>query len=228
MYQTQIGSKIGGSLSRPAEQFPQLFGSSKFLKEHVYFLPCVICSVLLLSAWLVGTIFLRETVTEPLPLSSLFKKTPKGGNEGARRPVLLRPTIFFPGVMIAAINLAAISLVEKFYVGTEALFLSTPIKDGGLGFTPRTIGTFSSISAIVIGAWQLFIFPRMYEARGSRYIYLLGVSATLPRFVLWPLINWVARRDGYTAWVWFSLGTQVCCSALANCATRESLQKVYG
>jgi len=34
-----IGSRIGGSLSRPVDQFPQLFGSSKFLKEYPYFLP---------------------------------------------------------------------------------------------------------------------------------------------------------------------------------------------
>jgi hypothetical protein len=169
-------------------------------------------------------------VTEPLPLSSLFKKTHKDGdvmesegNEGTRRPLLLRPTILVPGVIIAAINLAAISLVEKFYSATEALFLSTPIKHGGLGFTPPTIGTFSSVSAIVIGASQLFIFPRMHEERGSRYISLLGASATLPRFVLWPLVNRVVARDGYTAWVvWFSLGTLVCCSVLANFASRKS------
>lgn len=165
-------------------------------------------------------------MTEPLGLSSLFKKTHKGedvkeeGNEGTRRPLLLR-TIFVPGVMIASTNLAAISLVQKFYGGTEALFLSTPINDGGLGFTPRAIGTLLSISAIVIGATQLFIFPRMYEKRGWRYISLLGAAATLPRFVLWPFVNWVAVRDGYTAWVWFSLGTQIFFSVLANFATRK-------
>ena len=172
-------------------------------------------------------------MTGPLPLSSLFKTHKDGdvieseGNEGTRRPLLLRPTIFVPGVIIATINLAAISLAEKFYSATEALFLSTPIKHGGLGFTPPTIGTFSSVSAIVIGASQLFIFPRMHEERGSRYISLLGASATLPRFVLWPLVNRVVMRDGYTAWVWFSLGTQVCCSVLANFASRKSSHVMF-
>ncbi|KAF8731161.1 hypothetical protein AX14_005062 [Amanita brunnescens Koide BX004] len=214
-----IGSKIGGSLSRPVEQFPQIFGSSELLREYPYFLPCAICSILSLIAWVVGIVFFRETVAEPLGLSSLFHKTQKGEDvkeeEGAKRPPLLN-TIFAPGVIIVASNLAAIALVEKFYWGTETLFLSTPIKDGGLGLTPRAIGTFESISSIVIGASQLFIFPRMHEEWGSKYVAVLGVFATLPRFVLWPFINWIAGRDGYTSLVWFSLGSQACCSALAQ------------
>ncbi|KAF8731157.1 hypothetical protein AX14_005059 [Amanita brunnescens Koide BX004] len=211
-----IGSNIGGSLSRPVEQFPQLFGSSIFLKEYPYFLPCVICSIFLFTAWLVGTIFLRETVTELLPLSRLFKTRTDGGvieEGGTRRSLLLRT-----GVFVAAINLATISLVEKFFGGTEALFLSTPIKDGGLGLTPRAIGTFSSVSAIVIGASQLFIFPRMHKEWGSKCVFVLGAFATIPRFALWPLINWIARRDGYTHLIWLSLGFQVCCSVLAQFA----------
>ena len=164
-------------------------------------------------------------MAEPLGLSSLFHKTQKGEDvkeeEGARRPPLLN-TIFAPGVIIVASNLAAIALVEKFYWGTETLFLSTPIKDGGLGLTPRAIGTFESISSIVIGASQLFIFPRMHEEWGSKYVAVLGVFATLPRFVLWPFINWIAGRDGYTSLVWFSLGSQACCSALAQFGFRKS------
>ena len=222
----KIGSKIGGSLSRPVERFPQVFGSSELLKEFPYFLPCAISSIILLTAWLIGIIFLRETAAEPLALSSIFKKKPrkdKAVNEepGTRRPPVLS-IIFLPGVIIAASNLAAISLVEKFYSGTEALFLSTPIKNGGLGLTPRAIGTFESITSIVVGTSQLFIFPSMHEAWGSKYVSVLGVSATLPRFVLWPLINWIARKDGYTGLVWFSLGSQVCCSVLSQFGFRKS------
>ena len=224
----KIGSKIGGSLSRPVEQFPQVFGSSELLREYPYFLPCAICSILLLTAWLAGIIFLRETVAEPLALSSLFKKKPQKDEPGTRRLPLLS-TIFVPGVIIVASNLAAKALVDKFYSGTETLFLSTPIKNGGLGLTPRAIGTFESISSTVIGASQLFIFPSMHEAWGSKYVAVLGVSATLPRFVLWPLINWIASKDGYTGLVWFSLGSQVCCSVLSHFGFRKSfLCNVYG
>ncbi len=90
------------------------------------------------------------------------------------------PSSLVPGVIIVATNLALISLVERFYWATEALILSTPIENGGLGFSPRTIGTFSSFSAIVIGTSQLFIFPRVHDKWGSRSVYILGASASLP------------------------------------------------
>jgi len=134
---------------------------------------------------------------------------------------LERPLSFVvPGVIIIATNLAAISLVERFYGSTEALYLSTPIKDGGLSFSPRAIGTYSSFSAIVIGTSQLFIFPRMHDKWGSRCVCILGASASLPRFVSWPVMNWIARRDGNSngGLVWFALGCQSCCSALTQFA----------
>jgi len=213
-----IGSKIGGSLSRPVEQFPQLFGSSEFLQKYPYVLPCAICATLLLTAWLVGTIYLRETLAKPLPLSSLFKKKTHQsemdeGNESARRPLSLR-AIFVPGIIIAAINLSSIYLVQAFYSETEVLYLSTPIKDGGLGLSLRAIGTFASIRSAVMGISQLFVFPRVHDKWGSKYVFALGLSASIPQFLLWPLMNWIARRDGYSGLVWFGLAAQVCCSVL--------------
>ncbi|KAF8719188.1 hypothetical protein AX14_011361 [Amanita brunnescens Koide BX004] len=215
-----IGSKIGGSLSKPVDQFPQLFGSSKFLKEYPYFLPCAICSILMLTACLFGTVFLRETLMEPLPFSSLFKKKTQQddgvmeeGNENDRRPLSLR-AMLVPGIIIAAFNLSSIYLLLTFYLETEVLYLSTPISNGGLGLSSRAIGTFSSIAAAVKGISQLFVFPRMHDKWGSRFVFVLGLSATVPQFMLWPLMNWIARRDGYSGLVWFALAAQTCCAVL--------------
>ena len=222
----QVGSKIGGSLSRPSEQFPGLFGSSEFLKKYPYFLPCAVCSMLLFASWLLGTIFLKETLQKPSPL-----KTQEGepvedcdtaeDGESAQKPSLLR-TIFVPKVIIFATNLAALSLVEKFYWATEALFLSTPIRVGGLGLLPGAIGTFQSFSTLFIGISQLFVFPHMHDRWGSKNVFILGVFATLPRFVMWPVINGIARSDGHPGLVYFALGSQVCCSTLAGFAYSRS------
>lgn len=51
---------IGGSLSHPAKQLPRLFGSSEFLKEYPYFLPCAIPATFSLIAWFVAYFFLQE------------------------------------------------------------------------------------------------------------------------------------------------------------------------
>jgi hypothetical protein len=171
-----------------------------------------------------GTIFLKETVTEPLPLSSLFKKKaqkdPGHVTDGTRGPPSLR-TIFVPSVIIVATNLAAMYMVEKFFWATEALFLSTPIRDGGLGLSPRAIGTFSSLSSILIGVSQLFGFPHLHHEWGSRYVCMLGAAASVPRFILWPVMNWIARRDGYSGLLWFALGSQAFCSVLAQFSCRK-------
>ena len=143
------------------------------------------------------------------------------GNESARRPLSLR-AIFVPGIIIAALNLSSIYLIQAFYSETEVLYLSTPVKDGGLGLSLRTIGTFASIRSAVMGVSQLFVFPRVHDKWGSKYVFVLGLSASIPQFLLWPLMNLIARRDGYSGLVWFGLAAQVCCSVLNEFAWRKS------
>lgn len=55
-----ISPLIGGSLAKPTERFPNVFGNSVFLKEYPYFLPCAVPATFSLVAWLVAFIFLKE------------------------------------------------------------------------------------------------------------------------------------------------------------------------
>ena len=143
------------------------------------------------------------------------------GDESTRRPLSLRD-FFVPGIIIAAINLSSIYLLQAFYLETEVLYLSTPIKGGGLGLSLHAIGTIGSIRATVIGISQLFIFPRVHEKWGSKYIFVFGLFSSIPLFVLWPLMNWIAKKDGYSGFVWFWLAIQICCSAANGFAWRKS------
>ena len=143
------------------------------------------------------------------------------GDESTRRPLSLRD-LLVPGIIIAAINLSSTYLLQAFYLETEVLYLSTPIRNGGLGFSPRAIGTLSSISATVTGISQLFIFPRVHEKWGSKNVFVLGLFASIPLFVLWPLMNWIVKKDGYSGLVWFGLAAQICCAAVNEFAWRKS------
>ncbi|KAG2138616.1 major facilitator superfamily domain-containing protein [Suillus bovinus] len=91
MLGTLVGPLIGGSLSRPADRFPEIFGRSKLLKIYPYLLPCAIPAIFALVAWLVTysrfkevrKIFLRpcldntkygnESVSTRAPLWELIK-----------------------------------------------------------------------------------------------------------------------------------------------------------
>jgi hypothetical protein len=66
---------IGGSLSRPAERFPGLFGESDFLKKYPYFLPCAVPATFTLVAWLV-TFFFLEEVSSCFSISSTVFYSP--------------------------------------------------------------------------------------------------------------------------------------------------------
>ncbi|KAF8640235.1 hypothetical protein AX16_010131 [Volvariella volvacea WC 439] len=68
-----LGPVIGGSLSKPVERFPHLFGNNEFLKKYPYFLPCAVPATYTALAWLVTYFFLKETVTAPVSYWQLFK-----------------------------------------------------------------------------------------------------------------------------------------------------------
>src|SRR4051812_28928647 len=60
---------IGGFLAHPAEQYPNVFGNVKFLKNYPYFLPCAIAATFTATIWLVMLVFLQETLQNPIPIT---------------------------------------------------------------------------------------------------------------------------------------------------------------
>ncbi|KAK2459582.1 hypothetical protein APHAL10511_008392 [Amanita phalloides] len=221
-----LGSAVGGSLSRPADQFPRLFGSSEFFKKYAYFLPCAVCSAFLFMSWMFGSAALKET-KKPISFSSPPKpeihedmqprEAQEGEDENDSLPLPLR-AILTPKVIAAAVNYATLCMVDKAYYSIHPVFLSTPIPDGGLGLTPRAIGTFSSIVAIITGICQVFIFPRMHDHLGSRNFFIFGILTALPTFGFWPVLNWMAKTGGYSGSVWFALALQTSCSIITQMA----------
>ncbi|KAG0708449.1 MFS multidrug-resistance DHA1 sub-family [Suillus ampliporus] len=55
-----IGPLVGGSLSRPADRFPEIFGRSELLRTYPYLLPCAVPAILALVAWLVTYFRFKE------------------------------------------------------------------------------------------------------------------------------------------------------------------------
>lgn len=59
---TIVGPFLGGTLSTPAEQFPDLFGGSQFWEKYPFYLPCAVSSLYVLFAFTIGSTFLNETL----------------------------------------------------------------------------------------------------------------------------------------------------------------------
>ncbi|KAL3461464.1 major facilitator superfamily domain-containing protein [Aspergillus heterothallicus] len=57
-----FGPAFGGSLSRPSEKFPEIFGRSKFFQEYPFFLPNLVSGVFFVIGISTGYLFLHETL----------------------------------------------------------------------------------------------------------------------------------------------------------------------
>ena len=55
---------IGGSLSKPVNRFPDVFGDWDFFKTYPYFLACAVPATFTALAWFVTHLFLEEVSVE--------------------------------------------------------------------------------------------------------------------------------------------------------------------
>ncbi|KAF8969114.1 member of major facilitator superfamily multidrug-resistance, DHA1 sub-family [Flammula alnicola] len=238
-----LGPIIGGSLSRPADRFPNLFGHNEFLKKYPYFLPCAVPATFSALAWVVTYIFLKETVPAPIPISEFLgfkkEKTDFGLQEAdesedaivtlsrtknaqstdelpeSEQPLPLR-SLLTPRVLIAAGNYASLSLVDISFRAIQPLFLSTPIHLGGLGLPPSMIGNLLSVFGILNGLFQVFFFAKINDYWGSKKVFVWGIASTIPVFASFPVINYLARHQGYSLAVWTAVGFQIVTSIVIS------------
>lgn len=186
-------------------------------------------------AWVVTLLFLEETVPSPTPIREFFgfkkkrvesilepqgegapistffppaaKITQPNDELEAKRPLPLRALLTRP-VIIAAGNYASLSLVEISFRAIQPLFLSTPIHLGGLGLPPSSIGNMLSIYGILNGVFQVFFFAKINDRWGSKRVFFWGLACALPAFASFPVINYLARHQGYSTTVWIAVGFQ--------------------
>ncbi|ESK95843.1 member of major facilitator superfamily multidrug- dha1 sub-family [Moniliophthora roreri MCA 2997] len=236
-----LGPIIGGALSRPADQYPEIFGQSEFLKKYPYFLPCAVPATFSAIAWIVTFLFLKETVRSPLSISRLFNFRKSKANLTLQNVVASQePTasttpddvttaipenekpvplskLFIPRVLIAAGNYACLSLVDISVRAIQPLFFSTPIEHGGLGLPPSMIGNLMSIFGFLNGITQIFFFAKIHDKLGSKITFTIGIASAIPVFLTFPAIRYlVLANQGVTPLVWVLVGLQIVVSILLS------------
>jgi len=144
-----------------------------------------------------------DTVPSKANNNQTIINLPEGGNPLPLRSILTRR------VIVAAGNYASLSLVDNAFRAIQPLFFSTPIHLGGLGLPPATIGTLLSIYGILNGLFQLFFFARINDRWGSKNTFILGIASAIPIFASFPIINALARHQGYSIAVWTVVGFQI-------------------
>jgi len=216
---------IGGLLSRPADRFPDLFGNSEFLKNYPYFLPCAVPATFTLFAWVITFFFLKETSPSSMPVAEFvgLRKPKKASRtrdpieaaDVVEKPITLRSLLTYE-VVLASANYAFLSLVDISFRAVHPVFLSTPIEIGGLGLTPPTIGKLLSVLGIFNGVFQVCFFAKIHDRWGSKRVFIGGLMSSIPAFALFPVINILARQQGYSTLVWITVAVQLLISIVLN------------
>ncbi|KLO06723.1 MFS general substrate transporter [Schizopora paradoxa] len=191
-----LGPLIGGSLSRPAEKFPDTFGHSEFFRTYPYFLPCAIPATFTIICWSVVYLFLEETNPTGYTLSSLFFKSKSKSlsptlMEKKTQPALL--SLLTPRVTLAASNYALLSLLDIAYRALQPVFLSTPLSLAGPGLSPRSIGWALAGLGVMNGAFQVLGFAKAVKRWGVRNCYLAGIACAGAIFMTFPAMSVVVR-----------------------------------
>ena len=124
-------------------------------------------------------------------------------------------------VLVASANYALLALVEISFRTMQPLFLSTPIAVGGLGLDPPIIGAVMSAYGILNGVFTVCFFSRLTDYFGAKRVYVMGISASAPCFLLFPVINHLARNSiersgGLGMGVWLVVGLQVVLSVFVS------------
>ncbi|EMC98375.1 hypothetical protein BAUCODRAFT_32406 [Baudoinia panamericana UAMH 10762] len=171
MFTRNLGIFVGpliGSLANPADSFPGTFGHSTFFKEYPYALATIVCGSVTLSATLLCSFGLKETL-----------HTREGGKRAQRMStweILKAPGV--PMVLLIYTYTLGLSLA---YTAVNPVFSFTDVSLGGLGFSDQLIAVQLAVVGASQSAWMLFGFPPLQKRFGTGNLYR-GCA------VAWPLL----------------------------------------
>ncbi|KAG1860146.1 major facilitator superfamily domain-containing protein [Suillus subalutaceus] len=212
------GPLIGGSLSRPADRFPDIFGQSELLKFYPYLLPCSISTIFASISWLVAYFCLKESVSTKTSLWELIKggffRQSYSNSHQPSSNVLINPggaqpkplplrALLTPKVLTITVNFATMALFHMAFTSVLPVFYATSIELGGLSLDPPRIGVILAAQGAAHGIFQLLFYARLHDHFGAKAIHFTGVSSGIPIVILFPVINALARSHG--------IGLAVCC-----------------
>ncbi|KZO92164.1 MFS general substrate transporter [Calocera viscosa TUFC12733] len=198
-----IGPTIGGTLSRPADTFPALFGGVKFWKDFPYFLPCL-CSAGITGLALLTACFLQETLPNKardatLPQAVQVSYGTLAPEPETEYPLPSRPTqlqiLRTPAIPTVFLTAFMMMFTNQSWDIVFILYAFTSVRSGGLSMSNAQIGVCLAGAGFVGANIHLWLFPRMARRFGiPMYPWLLALL--IPMFVGAPILNALARVAG--------------------------------
>ena len=98
----------------------------------------------------------------------------------------------------------------------QPLFYATPIRLGGLGMSPPTIGVLLGGFGLLNGIVQGVFFAKLSRSMGLKRLFLTSLFCYVPLFAMSPIISHLVRAWGLSLVVWAMVVFQLVISCAAN------------
>lgn len=237
-----IGPMLGGELVYPATFAPQIFGGTIFDK-HPYLLPNLAYAIFAAIAWIIGALFLEETLppserrgcfgsspapqaVEPLMRrrsSSVLGVDPRGApssfvmdlnDDGTIRP---RSSNCYPQTLLQ-VMLAYCVLAGCTTANTQlfVLIVSYPRSEDGFALGPQQIGILQNVAAVGVLVTQLVLYKPLTQRMGLWRTFALGWSLYVVAFGFLPFFGLFADPEVYGIWRYAGLAVMQLVAAMAS------------
>ncbi|KAI0675155.1 MFS general substrate transporter [Trametes maxima] len=206
-----IGPLIGGTFADPAKEWPDVF-THPIWKTYPYLLPCLISAVISVVAALLSAFVLEETLPskrkakpfileeeEPLlPEATTATVIDVAPTMADLEPLSIRELLSIPVLRAVFASSAVLGLAGSCYTNVFVLMAYTPLRQGGLAFSPAQIGrAISSMGAVSI--LLKLCMPRLLRRFGTLNMFDFCMVAWTATFAAMPFASFVAQRAAATA-----------------------------
>ncbi|EIN05792.1 MFS general substrate transporter [Punctularia strigosozonata HHB-11173 SS5] len=212
-----VGPLVGGLLANPGERW--IMFSSKLWKTYPYALPCLATAALATLALLAGSLILKETL--PAKRSAEHKQSLDAvessivdapdpevlfveARADALQPPTTRELLTHPPLRAVLIAGVVMAFLASAFNAVFVLFCYTPVRIGGLGFSPSEIGRALAISGSTSAVMKLFLMPYLLQRFHILSLYTFTLRTWPITFLLFPLLNYIAQESAgaHTALLW--------------------------
>ncbi|KAJ7702315.1 major facilitator superfamily domain-containing protein [Mycena rosella] len=226
-----IGPLIGGSLSNLGTKYSQYFGY-EFILAYPYFMPNLVCAVLVMVGVSLSYLFLEETL--PSKRRGRSRSLCVDSVNQQSSPLGAMDLLAIPMMRALAASGFTMAFISTSFDVVFVLFCYTPVSKGGLSFSARPpqiwreIGYALAMSGVILAIFQLFLMPTLLRKYNAAKMYNFCMRIWPLTFFLIPLLNSIVR-GGYDseraivapttkALLWIGIAVVLTCSRIATLA----------
>ena len=121
------------------------------------------------------------------------------------KPLPLRKLLTYP-VVLSIANYIALAFLSICALSLLPLFLAMPLDIGGLDLSPSVIGYITGSYGLIDALFLMLFFSPIVRRWGERAVFIAAMSTFIPIFLMFPVINFLARGWGQSSFgVWILL-----------------------